>query len=298
MRWALAAALVASMSQPAVAGPRVFHDRNGPEMVEVPAGSFMMGAEEVEPMRGGEMRSFGPVRHVTIARPFAAGRTEITNRQFAAFVKASGHRPAAECAGTEPAGTIAAHDWRNPGYGRDPRPDEPVVCVSWHDAKAYVAWLSRETGKPYRLLSEAEWEYAARGGRTTRWPWGEGEAAACRYANIAPSGATAGQVPAADPGCDDGFATLARVGSLEPNGYGLYDMIGNVWEWVEDCSIIPYPAQPVDGRAVQSEGACERRAVRGGSWRTRLSRQKPTFRGRDPETMQSQIFGFRVARDL
>jgi formylglycine-generating enzyme required for sulfatase activity len=98
--------------------------------------------------------------------------------------------------------------------------------------------------------------------------------------------------------CDDKFAIVSPVGSFKPNGFGLYDMIGNVWEWTEDCSVMPYPATPVDGSAVEVQGACEKRAVRGGSWRTRITRQSPSFRGRDPEPTASNIFGFRVARAL
>jgi formylglycine-generating enzyme required for sulfatase activity len=275
-----------------------------PEMVAVPGGTFQMGRDHVEAMQFGEMRTEGPVRTVTIQREFAAGKYEVTNAEFAAFIAATGYVPSRRCQVWSDNKYFDTLNWRNPDYGRPPLPREPVVCVTWHDAKAYVAWLAKVTGKPYRLLSEAEWEYAARGGVSTKWPWGESDAAICRNANILEASGmkeprSVGSRGNADPdACDDRFTLVSPVGSYAPNAYGLYDMIGNVWEWTEDCSVLPYPPGPVDGLPVEVQGACEKRAIRGGSWRTRLSRQSLTFRGRDPEPTASHIFGFRVARDL
>lgn len=289
--------LCAIAATPAAA--QVVQDPGAPKMVVIPAGQFAMGADEHEQMRHGELRPMGPVRQVSV-RSFAMSETEVTTAEFRAFAEATGYQTAQTCAGSEVGSPIPAKNWQNPGYGRPVRDDEPVVCVSWLDAKAYVAWLSKETGKIYRLPTEAEWEYAARGGRPTGWPWEGGDSAACRYANIANADQPNIGTDKPEATCEDGYTGVSPVKAFAPNGYGLYDMIGNVWEWVEDCSILPYPAQPVDGSAVQMPNgeACDRRAVRGGSWRTRLSRQKPTFRGRDPEALQSQIFGFRIARDL
>jgi formylglycine-generating enzyme required for sulfatase activity len=237
---------------------------------------------------------------VAIARPFAIGRYEVTNAQYAAFVAASGYSAPGPCR-TLVDGAFAnseAHDWRDPGLGTTPAPDEPVVCVSWRDASAYAAWLARRTGKPYRLPTEAEWEYAARAGSAAPFPWGDDPEAACAYANLYDADASA--VPLGWPPlrCGDGARTLARVGSYAPNAFGLHDMIGNVWEWTQDCYVAPYPAQPADGGAVEADGACGKRTVRGGAWMTRGDRARVSFRGRDPETARFSYFGFRVAKDL
>ena len=174
------------------------------------------------------------------------------------------------------------------------------MSTGWTHAP-YVAWLAEKTGQPYRLPSEAEWEYAARGGVSGEFHWGDDPDEACRYANVYDSSANAehgfGWQAAA---CDDGFPTLAPVGRLEPNGFGLHDVAGNLWEWVEDCYEAPFAAHmPTDGSAYgPPSGQCERRSVRGGSWSSRISRQRPAFRGRDPEDLRYSIFGFRVARSL
>lgn len=266
-----------------------------PEMVVVPAGSFRMGFD------GGEPERFeGPVRDVTIVRPFAAARTEVTVAQFRQFVTATGYRAARGCYAWDgrEAKMQPAADWSDPGYGRPPADDEPVVCVDWRDASAYVRWLADRTGQSYRLLSEAEWEYAAKAGSAAVFPWGDDPAGACRYANVYDqSGARSVGAPITPTPCDDGFPRVAPVGRFAPNAFGLYDMTGNVWEWVQDCYAMPYPPQPVDGSPQLTTG-CDRRGTRGGSWVTDTSRQRPTFRGRDPEGLVSLVFGFRVARDL
>jgi formylglycine-generating enzyme required for sulfatase activity len=249
---------------------------------------------------GGEPERYeGPVRDVTVTRTFAAGRTEITVAEFRRFVAATGHRAARGCYawdGKAPS-LLPEADWADPGYGQPPGEDTPAVCVDWRDARAYVDWLARKTGQPYRLLTEAEWEYATRGGTTSKFPWGDDPAIACRYANVYDeSAARAIGAPIAPTPCDDGFAGVAPVGRYSANGFGLYDTVGNAWEWVQDCYAMPYPATPVDGSAQETLG-CDRRSVRGGSWITETSRQRPTFRGRDPVDRVSQIFGFRVARD-
>jgi len=240
----------------------VFRDGNQcPEMVVVPAGEFVMGSPESEE---GRTASEGPQHRVTLARAFAVGRYEVTFDEWDAYVAASGYgeRPADE------------------GWGRGRR---PVINVSWEEARAYVAWLANATGKPYRLLSEAEWEYAARGGATTPYPWNDGPGA--RRANFNGSQS------------EWSGKQTAPVDSFEPNGFGLYDMIGNVWEWVQDCWKESYEGAPVDGRAWESSG-CALRVIRGGSWGNypevaRVAARysaKPAFRGDN--------VGLRVARSL
>ncbi|MBK6596781.1 MAG: formylglycine-generating enzyme family protein [Proteobacteria bacterium] len=268
-----------------------------PALVIVPSGQFTMGAD------GGEAgRPEGPRRAVTIPRAFAVGRFEVTHAQYAAFVEATQHDSGPGCAGWSAAKhnfeMLPDFNWRNPAAAVVTAADEPVVCVSWLDAKAYVAWLSELTGQRYRLATEAEWEYVARAASTTDFPWGDDEEQGCQYANVydASSADPTKKFPAAK--CTDKHSTVAPVGQYPPNAFGLYDVIGNVWEWTQDCYQGPYAAEPVDGSAYEVQGQCELRAVRGGSWRSHMFRQRPAWRGRDPETRKSDIFGFRVVRDL
>jgi formylglycine-generating enzyme required for sulfatase activity len=307
-RTAVAVAVLAAFGAPARAQSTAeFRDcLTCPIMVPIPPGEFIMGSDRTEQMRADEIRPEGPIRRVTIARPFAAGKYEVTNAEFAAFVGTTDYVATQTCQVMGSPAYVAGKSWRDPGYERPPRDDEPVVCVTWRDAKAYAGWLARATGKPYRLLTEAEWEYVGHGGTQATYPWGEDEARACEHGNVydaqgrndprlARDGAGLSRQMAP---CDDGYQQVAPVGRFKANIYGLHDTVGNVFEWVEDCSLALYPPAPLDGSAVQVEGACDKRAIRGGSWRTRLSRQRPTFRGRDPELTSSAIFGFRVARDL
>ncbi|WP_446830788.1 formylglycine-generating enzyme family protein [Candidatus Foliamicus sp.] len=304
------AALLASLAPPealAAAGTQVQEALPGdefqecehcPRMLVVPPGEFVMGTE------GGEVgRPDGPPHLVRIARPFAIGKFEVTNREFAAFVADSGYETTPPCAVRDGDGWLLhseAH-WTDLRTGQAYQPEHPVACVNWLDARAYVAWLAEKTGQPYRLPSEAEWEYAARGDASGRFAWGDDPLAACAYANVYDISAQAAHGyswQAAD--CDDGFAKLAPVGRLQANGFGLHDVAGNLWEWVEDCYEAPYPAHiPADGSAYSPlPGQCENRSVRGGSWTSRISRQSLYFRGRDPEDRRYSIFGFRVARSL
>jgi formylglycine-generating enzyme required for sulfatase activity len=260
---------------------RTFRDcESCPLMVVVPPGEFEMGAD------GGEKARYeGPVHTVTIRRPFAAGVYEVTNAEFAAFMGATNHVAGSECRvwnGELPLNT-PGRDWSDPGYGRPPRPDEPAACVNWLDAKAYVDWLAKETGEPYRLLSEAEWEFVARG-RTpkARYTWGDRDEDACKYANVFDLSGKKSELPRPyEPvNCDDGFTGVAPVGQLEPNVFGVHDIIGNVWEWVEDCYVMTYLDSQTTEQAQVRHG-CDRRGVRGGSWGTTVDRQRPEFRGRD-----------------
>jgi formylglycine-generating enzyme required for sulfatase activity len=269
--------------------------RTCPTMVVIPPGSFKMGSPDGEPDRPED-----PIRDIHIGYSFAVGRTSVTNAQFGDFVAATGYKTQKGCGVIGAGGfrVVAEADWRDPGYGRPPKPDEPVVCVSWRDAKAYAAWLTKITGMHYRLLSEAEWEYAAKAGSTTKFPWGNSPEDACKYANLYDKSAVVLKMPYAAPNCSDGFVEVAPVASFPPNRFGLYDMTGNTWQWVEDCYLYQYPEWPVDGSAIEVYSACPLRSIRGGSWGTRVDRLRPSWRGRDPETRMNILFGFRVARDM
>jgi formylglycine-generating enzyme required for sulfatase activity len=274
-----------------------------PENVVVPPGSFLMGSNAINQMRGSIPRPEGPERAVTISYAFSVGRYEVTNEEFANFVNATGHQPANQCGVGMDKPSVSDVTFRGPLFGRSPQPRDPVVCVSWNDARAYASWLSTMTGKRYRLLTEAEWEYAAKAGSKAKWPWGSNDELACEYENTfdldsqaaLPAGSQLSWEPLA---CHDGHGMISPVGSYKPNAFGLYDMLGNVWEWAQDCSMELYPATPLDGTAVEVSGRCELRAVRGGSWYTRQDRHRPTFRGRDPESKAGHHFGFRIARDV
>jgi formylglycine-generating enzyme required for sulfatase activity len=292
---ACAASATAAQTGAPVAGTVLQDCPDCPAMVVVPPGEFSMGSLEFE-----SDRIEGPIHRVRIGYSFAVGRTSVTNAQYARFVAATGRASARGCGIIGRGGfhVGADNDWRDPGYGRPPRDTEPVVCVSWLDASAYAAWLSKLTHRHYRLLSEAEWEYAARAGSTTRFHWGDDPAVSCRHANLYDRSAVPLAMPYAPAPCDDGYETVAPVASFPPNAFGLYDMIGNVWQWVEDCYVYEYPPAPVDGRPVPGYAGCPLRSIRGGSWGTRVDRLRPSWRGRDPDTRLNILFGFRVARDL
>ena len=272
-----------------------------PAMVVVPAGSFVMGDSGSSLMRDGSIRPHGPLRAITLPERFAVGRFEVTEGEFAAFISATGIARSQACT-MLPVEQIAL------AAGGDSSLDAsrlPVVCVSWLEAEAYTNWLSDRTGHRYRLLSEAEWEYVAGAGSPFDWPWGDDASEICLYGNVLDQSALqsladhpASQVPGAAARCDDQAPLRSEVGRYRSNAFGVHDMIGNVWEWVADCSVLPYPDAPTDGAAVLTPQSCSHRAIRGGSWRTRLERQRISFRGRDPETTTSDIFGFRVAREL
>ena len=233
--------------------------RDCPEMVVVPAGDFMMGDEEVR--TGSE----NPQHKVTIAAPFAVSKFEVTFDEW-------------EICATYGDCPPQILDSR---FGRGRR---PVINVSWYDAQRYVAWLSKMTGKPYRLLSEAEWEYVARAGTKTSYSWGD----------------EIGKGKANCLGCGsewDGKRT-APVGSFAANAFGLRDMHGNVSEWVEDCSHPKYDGAPADGSAWTAGGDCLSRVVRGGGWDTSPGNLRSASRGSGRVFTQSNSVGFRVARKL
>ena len=271
-----------------------------PEMVTIPAGSFMMGSPESEANRH---ENEGPVHPVTIAYSFAVGKYEVTRGEFARFVSETGREIANICrvylgediAPHSPIWRGAAwregRNWRNPGFTQTD--DHPVVCVSWFDAKAYVEWLSEKTGDEYRLLSESEWEYVARGGTATARYWGESAEQQCRYANGADisSGIPWGLE------CDDGHARTAPVGGYGPNPYGAHDMMGNVLELVEDGWWTRYNGAPVDESA-RVYGGSYYKPIRGGSWRNSSNVLRSAYRRYQAAPIGSAWVGFRVARTL
>ena len=267
-----------------------------PEMVVLPPGRFRMGSPSGE---RGRHDDEGPLHEVNIAEPFALGRYEVTVSEFGRFVEDAGHTAGSSCM-TYADGewkSRAGFSWRNPGFGQNG--GYPVACVSWDDAKAYAGWLSRKTGKSYRLPSESEWEYAARAGTLTARYWGEGESGQCGHANGADASAKERYLDWKWPvsSCRDGHVHASPVGSFGANGWGLHDMLGNAREWTEDCWNGSYEGAPSDGSAWEY-GDCDRRVLRGGSWFYSPSLLRAAYRGRSATGDRSNVSGFRVARTL
>ncbi len=249
-----------------------------PEVVVVPAGQFVMGSPPSEVGRGDDE---GPPHLVTIAKPFAVGKYEVTFDEWDTCVAA---------------GACARLD--DSGYGRSRR---PVINVNYEQASGYAEWLAEKTGKKYRLLSEAEWEYAARAGSDKARFWGSSSDRTCQFANVA-NPATAKESwwnkewPTHE--CDDGFPnTTAPVGTFKPNAFGLYDTIGNVWEWVEDCYNKTYDGAPTNGNS-WGVGDCSLRVSRGGSWLNNPRLVRSAVRGSFQPSRRGGYLGFRVAQTL
>ncbi len=229
-------------------------------MISLPAGRFTMGSPATE--RGHE-NDEQPLHAVSV-NALAVGKVEITFAQWDACVAQAGctHKPSDE------------------RWGRGA---QPVINVSWDDARQYTQWLSGKTGKSYRLLTEAEWEYAARAGTTTRFYWGDDDKNACEYATVRTDWL----------GCDTGRAS--PTGARKPNAFGLYDMAGNVWEWTEDCYRETYAGAPGDGSAWAS-GECKTRVTRGGAWDVRAYEARSANRNPRSVSNREYTIGFRVAR--
>jgi formylglycine-generating enzyme required for sulfatase activity len=240
---------------------------NCPEMVVVPAGNFMMGSPASEPSR---YNNEGPQHNVVLTRPFAVAKFHVTFDDWDACVMARDCPPVSDS-----------------GYGRG---GQPVINVTWDDARHFARWLSLMTGKPYRLLSEAEFEYSARAGTQTVYPWGNEigknnancDRCGSRWDNRQPS----------------------PVGSFAANQFGLYDMHGNVWQWVEDSYHPDYQGAPQDGSAWAEGADCSgservvKRIVRGGSWKGSPELLRSAARYGDPANLQTIDVGFRVGRTL
>ncbi len=243
-----------------------------------------MGSPATEPGRSDHE---APQHTVTIAKQFAVGTFDVTRDEFAAFVTDTGYNTGSQCRiwvgqqWTEKQG----FSWRNPGF--EQTGSHPVVCISWNDAQAYVNWLNKKTSRDYRLLSESEWEYAARAGTTTAYFWGN----------------DIGKNNADCIGCGSqwDYKETAPVGSFKPNAFGLYDMAGNAAQWTQDCYHdsydVGYDTAPADGSA-WTNGACGGRVLRGGSWLYPPRALRSASRGEGPADARGISIGFRVGRTL
>ena len=263
----------------------VFRDcEECPDMVVVPAGSFRMGSPSGE---AGRLDIEGPMHRVEISKPFAIGRFEVTRGEYARFVSETGHSSGTAC-WTYEGGEWeerTGRNWRNPGFAQ--ADSRPAVCVNWKDARSYVAWLSRKSGEAYRLLSESEWEYAARAGTTGPFHFGS---------TISTDQANYDGTFAYGSGREGVYRErTVSVGSFPANGFNLHDMHGNVWEWVEDCWNDSYAGAPSDGSAWTS-GDCSYRVLRGGSWYGGPRGARSATRYWNSTGNRVSYFGFRVAR--
>ncbi|MCB1583275.1 MAG: SUMF1/EgtB/PvdO family nonheme iron enzyme [Xanthomonadales bacterium] len=287
------------ISTPLMAGSNIIE----PLMANIPGGEFMMG---------GEGDNVSPIHKVHI-KPFQVGKYEVTVKEFAQFIEATGYPTPTECRHQptqnwhEPwpitKGTWTDNDLSSNAF-------QPVVCIGAKPAKAYATWLSKVTGKPYRLLTEAEWEYTARAGAHTLFSFGDDPELReiCQYENIADLSAEQGaqkrygatysgimtEMMGGITRCDDHSAFTSIVGMYQPNSFGIYDMIGNVTEYVEDCSNPNYEGAPTDGSAWLS-GDCSKQIVRGSSWHWLGGSTRD--RGAPAANWIGALEGFRLALD-
>lgn len=312
----------AALACAAQAEPQVIENSLGMKLVRIPAGEFMMGSAEspaalaqafpgYEPERFTQLHDEAPVHRVRNSRAFYMGQHEVTVGQFRRFLAASGYVPQSVADGTGGFGYSADHvnrrqpnqdafagrdpkySWQNPGFTQSD--DEPVVNVSWHDAQALARWLSQTEQRTYRLPTEAEWEYACRAGTTTRYPHGDDPAKLTQAANVFDAAAAPHWPLWADRAvkASDGFAFTAPVGSLAPNAFGLYDMLGNVWEWTADWHEDDYyahspevdPPGPADGSV---------RVRRGGSWHTWAFYARCSYRNWNTASTRYTLVGIRL----
>ena len=271
-----------------------------PEMIVVPAGKFIMGAPETET---GSLASERPARTVTIARPFAISRYEVTRKEFESYLARENRKLEKGCTDlpVNAAGRVeqrfqAAWSWEDPGYSQTSF--HPVVCVSWTEAREFVEALARTTSHPYRLPTEAEWEYAARAGSQSRFFFGDAEGQLCDYGNVYDAGSNRAAPGRTLVPCKDYALQSNVVGTYKPNAFGLYDTIGNVWEWVADCSQPSYADAPTGGTAVEKP-SCTRRIARGGSFGSHGGNARSANRWLNhTESIRMLHVGFRVARAL
>ena len=234
--------------------------------------SFKMGSAPGNVAGNGDE---SPVHRVTFARPFAVAIHEVTRGEFARFVADTGYDTGSECqvVREDRWQVVAGTSWKNPGF---PQTDtDPVVCVSWIDANEYIAWLGGKSGRKFRLLSESEWEFLA---------------------VVGSAGSVIGP-GTANYDAQDSWKYTAPVGSFAADAFGLQDVLGNVWEWLEDCYYESYDAAPTDGSA-RTDNCSGKRSLRGGSYGDAADLLRPAYRLRGPEGGRYATLGFRLARNL
>ncbi len=268
-----------------------------------------MGADKPDLLGRGVVNWQDP-KHKVIIKQFAVGQFEVTRTQFQKFVSETNYKVGNKCTSLDVGVLVGAHIYAivknfdvpvkkfsggflNSGYLQ--KGNHPVVCINWYDAKAYVKWLSKKTGKGYRLLTEAEWEYVAKAGGISSQPFDSGRKRVCEYANS--SGVLSWRPKEF---CNDGAVHTAAIGSYKENQFGLFDIYGNVWEWVEDDWHNDYSGAPADGSAWLEVPSITPRegVIRGGAWNNDPMLIAPETRISQLSTARTNVTGFRVARTL
>jgi formylglycine-generating enzyme len=279
------------------------------EMVAIPGGHYTMGATKEE-LRGkvvfNNIDALATIypdeipQHEVTVKAFALARFNVTRAQFAVFAKETGFRGKG-CRISDGFQTrlIGDADWQNPGFPQTDR--DPVVCVSWDDAQKFIAWLNTKLGKnkssQYRLPTEEEWEYAARAGTVTAAYWGDNPADQCLYENARDLSARSLDPSAPYAPCTDGYVHTAPVGSFRPNPWGLFDMLGNARQWVENCATIGYHQPPITVTVANQPGECER-GIRGGYWESIPVKTRSAMRSGMISSVRDNDTGFRLAVDI
>jgi formylglycine-generating enzyme required for sulfatase activity len=263
-----------------------------PAMVVLPGGRFKQGSLRAQ---SGSSAFETPLHWVAIGASLSMSSNAVTVEDFQQFIADTDwdmrgcatydgdwkHRP--------------DNNWKNPGFSQTGT--HPVTCVSWNDAKAYVRWLSTKTGHSYRLPSASEWEYAARAGGEAVQPWSADGSGACATANVADASAAQRYPGWAVFGCNDGYVYTAPVGSFKANSFGLNDMLGNVFQWTEDCWHPDYSGAPIDGSA-RRDGDCSEHELRGGSWFSTPAYVRANYRNHFAADYRTSSVGIRLVRDI
>jgi formylglycine-generating enzyme required for sulfatase activity len=262
-----------------------------PSLTVLPAGRFEQGGAAASAGAGTFEK---PVHAVVIAHPLAMSSNAVTVDEFRAFAAATGRNMQGCDVYDGDWRHMPDSSWENPGFAQSGA--HPVTCASWNDAKAYAAWLSAKSGHRYRLPSASEWEYAARSGTAAALPWADASDA-CSGANVADQSAARRFPGWAAFSCDDGYVFTAPVGTFKPNGFGLNDMLGNVFQWTEDCWHPDYAGAPTDGSA-RADGDCSERELRGGSWFSTPAYVRANYRNHFAADYRTSSVGIRLVRDI
>jgi len=298
LAFALLTAFPPTRAQDATRGPRVLTNSIDAKLAVIPAGEFLMGSMPHDDQAEADEK---PQHRVRITRPFYLGVTEVTRRQFRVFVDETGYQTEAEKDGkggwgwseeTRDLEQNPRYTWRSPGF--EQTDEHPVVNVSWNDARAFIAWLTRKEGRSYRLPTEAEWEYACRAGTTTRYFCGDDPESLAAVGNIADGTLKARYPKLGTIRARDGYIYTAPVGRFQPNAFGLYDLHGNVWEWCSDgydgryyeASPLEYPPGPAGASL---------RVNRGYGWIGNPRHCRSADRSSDPPEHRNSMLGFRLA---
>ncbi len=269
----------------------VIHDCEAcPALTVLPAGRFKQGSAE-----GSSSGFVKPMHWVAIEHPFAMSTNDVTVAEFRAFATATGRNMQGCDVYDGQWKHQQTNSWQNPGF--EQAANHPVTCASWNDAKAYAQWLSAQTGHQYRLPSASEWEYAARAGANAAQPWAGNGADACLNANVADLSAARRYPGWVAFGCNDGYIYTSPVGTFKASAFGLHDMLGNVFQWTEDCWNANYIHAPIDGSA-RTDGNCAEHELRGGSWFSSPEYVRADYRNHFAADYRTSSVGIRLVRDL